>query len=84
MAGHGRLLTDAILRPLTAFGSVAVGQAREFTSPAEWPLSSGRPRSTLAVEKNLHRLLLASYRLLQMDPGHPAPRRLFFGAEDSD
>jgi hypothetical protein len=78
------LPTDAILHPVTAFRSVAVGQARELTSPAEWPLSAGRPRSTLALEKNLHRLLRTDYRLLQMDPRHPAPRRFFFGEEDSD
>ena len=84
MSLHGRLPTDAILHPLTAFRSVAVGQARELTRPAEWPLSAGRPRSTLALEKNLQRLLLTSYLLLPMDPQHRAPRRLFFGAGDAD
>ena len=80
----GRLPTDAILHPLTAFASVTVGPARELTRPAEWPLLAGRPRSTLALEKNLQRLLLTSYLLLPMDPQQPAPRRFFFGAEDSD
>jgi hypothetical protein len=34
-SANGRLPTDAILRPVTAFRSIAVGQARRLTSPAE-------------------------------------------------
>ena len=47
----GRPPTDAILHPLTAFRSAAVGPPRTGTSPNEWPLTAGGFKSRLALEK---------------------------------
>lgn len=45
--------------PTDRFPQVAASQARKLTSPAEWPLTAGRPRSTSALGERCHGLLMA-------------------------
>ena len=59
---RGRLPTDAMLHPLTAFRSVTVPQARELASPAECPLTVDRPQSRSASGKSRPRLLMVVSR----------------------
>jgi len=62
MSAPGRLPTDTMLHPLTAFRSVTVPQARELASPAECPLTVDRPQSRSASGKSRPRLLMVVSR----------------------